>query len=570
MPPNDSSETDPLLPKSVPSPELSQHGLHTSTTPEISYSGHPPDNGIQASSRGAAADEYSYTSPPRERSIPALDDQRPIHSINRTFNTPSQQPADTDPEDDKQDPTEDARSQSALSTFTLLIFATIFLVLLAFWLFGGNNNTPPRGVNPRPPSKTPANQTIEGRVNEILTTTPLIDGHDDLAVLIRYQYHNNLSDPDFRHRFEHGNMSQHVDLPRLRKGQVGGAFWSAWSVCPPNASYDQSDENYATAVFHALEQIDVLRRLQAQYVQDFTPPVIDSVGGSGRDHMLARWHATRSLFGPLSIEGLHEIPPSSPMSSLRHYYDLGVRMATLTWNCHNPFADASIISPSNWEDPPIIQNGPFRKEGALTKRGQRVVREMNRLGMIVDISHTSEWTQRAVLNGTDPPVGSRAPVLFSHSSAYAICEHPRNVKDDVLDLVKKRKGLVMINFSPEFISCLPQDPKHPYKKLPPRYGKNETLAQVVRHILYVGERIGWDHVGLGSDFDGIEKGPRGLEDVSKYPALVGELLRQGVSDADASKVVGGNLLRIWKEIDDVADRMRREGVEPELDDGEGF
>lgn len=193
-----------------------------------------------------------------------------------------------------------------------------------------------------------------------------------------------------------------------------------------------------------------------------------------------------------------------------------------------------------------------------------MVREMNRLGVIVDLAHTSVGTMLDVLGaGAGEWEGSRAPVIFSHSSAYALCPHPRNVPDAVLDAVKRKRGLVMVNFNPEFISCVEAPDRE--DGLPEFYPGNSTLLQAVRHVLYIGERIGFEHVGLGSDFDGIEQTPEGLEDVSKFPDLVAELLRQGVSDEDAAKIVGGNMLRVWREVEDVAEEMQNAG-EPVLED----
>ena len=188
------------------------------------------------------------------------------------------------------------------------------------------------------------------------------------------------------------------------------------------------------------------------------------------------------------------------------------------------------------------------------------MKEMNRLGMIVDISHTSPDTMRDVLGaGKDGWEGSAAPVMFSHSSAFAICPHPRNVPDDVLHLVKQKNGIVMVNFEPDFISCTaPSSPS----ELPHTDFENATLEQVVKHVMYIGELIGYDHVGFGSDFDGIPHVPRGLEDVSKFPDLVAELLRQGVGDEDVRGVVGSHVLRVWEGVDGVAERMQREGVRP--------
>ena len=189
---------------------------------------------------------------------------------------------------------------------------------------------------------------------------------------------------------------------------------------------------------------------------------------------------------------------------------------------------------------------------------------MNRMGMLVDLAHVSTDTMRDVLVGSskDEWNGSLAPPIFSHSSAYALCPHPRNVPDDILQLVKQRNSLVMVNFNPDFISCVPGNSS---TGLPDLYKPNVTLSQVVRHIIHIGELIGYDHVGLGTDYDGIINTPKGLEDVSKFPDLVAELLRRGVSDEDAAKIVGQNLLRVWKEADAVAARLQRETLPLEDD-----
>jgi membrane dipeptidase len=182
---------------------------------------------------------------------------------------------------------------------------------------------------------------------------------------------------------------------------------------------------------------------------------------------------------------------------------------------------------------------------------------MNRLGMLIDISHTSYWTQKAVLSNKT----SAAPVIYSQSSAFALCPHPRNVHDDILELVKETGSLVMINFSPSFISCL--SPPNS-SVLPEFYEQNNTLHQVARHVVYVGEKIGYDHVGLGSDFDGMgELTPKGLEGVDKYPDLIAELLKMGVSDKDAGKVAGGNLVRVWRTAEGIARRLQKTTLEGE-------
>lgn len=183
--------------------------------------------------------------------------------------------------------------------------------------------------------------------------------------------------------------------------------------------------------------------------------------------------------------------------------------------------------------------------------------------MLVDLAHVSKDTMLDVL-GANPSKtnGSIAPIMFSHSSAYALCPHPRNVQDDVLQLVKKTNSIVMVNFAPDFISCTPSNSQ---TAIPDFYPPNATLHQVARHITYIGDLIGYDHVGLGSDFDGIPSVPKGLEDVSKYPDLVAELLRLGVSDKDATKVVGLNVLRVWADAEKVALKMEKDGVLPEQD-----
>jgi membrane dipeptidase len=302
-----------------------------------------------------------------------------------------------------------------------------------------------------------------------------------------------------------------------------------------------------------LEQLDLFSRLGQNYPKYFTL--------SRNSHEANRAFDEGRLISPVIIEGLHQIGNS--ISTLRLYHQLGVRYATLTWNCHNKYADAALESGENWDARVAT---PYWH--GLSPAGRDLVKEMNRLGMLVDLAHVSSDTMRDVLigNGTDVWSGSLAPPIFSHSSARAICPHPRNVPDDVLQLVKKRRSIVMINFSPGFISCVPG--KTP-SDLPEPYPQNATLHQVVRHIKHIGELIGYDYVGIGTDYDGIDSTPKGLEDVSKFPDLVAELLRQGVSDADVAKVVGRNLLRVWKEADEVAAKLQTT-TEPLEDDPKNF
>lgn len=264
----------------------------------------------------------------------------------------------------------------------------------------------------------------------------------------------------------------------------------------------------------------------------------------------------RLLISPLAIEGLHQIGNS--FSILRLYHSLGVRYATLTHNCHNAFADAALVTNSLGQ---IVAAPPLW--GGVSERGQAMVKEMNRLGMLVDLSHVSKNTMIDVLGGRPQKWGgSKAPIIFSHSSAYALCPHPRNVPDDVLERVKETGSVVMVNFSPEFISCVPSDSS---SGIPSLYPPNATLHQVTRHIKYIGDKIGYDHVGIGSDFDGIPHTPRGLDDVSKFPQLVDELLALGLTDDDTAKVVGRNVLRVWSLVDEVATDVQNQGVLPAED-----
>jgi membrane dipeptidase len=296
-----------------------------------------------------------------------------------------------------------------------------------------------------------------------------------------------------------------------------------------------------TVVRLTLDALDLYNRLGQSYPKYFTP-------SSNSSEALKAFKEGR-LISPTAIEGLHQIGNS--LSTLRLYHQLGVRYATLTWNCHNKYADAALETGPNFE---TTVAKPYWH--GLSPDGRDLLKEMNRLGMLVDLAHVSKDTMKDALvgNGDGTWNGSLAPPIFSHSSAFAICPHPRNVPDDILQYVKQRNSVVMVNFSPTFISCTPGDSA---SDLPKFYPPNATLHQVVRHIRHIGELIGYDHVGIGTDYDGIDSTPVGLEDVSKFPDLVAELLHQGVSDEDAGKIVGRNLLRVWKEADEVAAKLQK-------------
>lgn len=322
--------------------------------------------------------------------------------------------------------------------------------------------------------------------------------------------------------------------------------------CPADG-FDFSDEIYAPYVRATLEQIDLFNRLSEQYPEQFT------LSRTAKEAE-ANWKAGK-LISPLIVEGLHQIGNS--LSTLRLYHTLGVRYATLTWNCHNKYADAAVVS----IDGKTVASKPYH--GGVSKAGQELILEMNRLGMMVDLSHVSVDTMRDVLGGSAAEKGwngSIAPPIFSHSSAKALCPHPRNVPDDILELVKQRRSVVMVNFAPDFVSCKASDAE---TGIPDFVNATNTIEHVAEHIMHIGNLIGYDYVGLGSDYDGIPTTPRGLEDVSKFPDLIQLLLDKGVSEEDAGKIVGRNILRVWHEVEKVAARLQKE-MDPIEDDLDGW
>ncbi|KAH7118722.1 putative dipeptidase [Dendryphion nanum] len=401
--------------------------------------------------------------------------------------------------------------------------------------------------------------SVASRAAQILKDTPLIDGHNDLAYYLRWAYSNHIYQDNFTVPWKTGKLGGEVDLFRLREGQVGGTFWSIYVDCP-KGPYTQ--EYFAHALDETDAAIDVIQRIQYAYPESFGRPKNSSeaidVFNSGR------------IISPLGLEGLHMLGES--FAKLREYHGRGIRYATLTHNCHNIYADSAMTELPN----ATVQATP--RWGGVSVLGQKLVREMNRLGILVDLSHTSADTMRSVLgahsngnstvpNGTTPTwEGSLAPPIFSHSSAFGLCPHPRNVPDDVLHLVKAKGGVVMVTFWAGFISCQWANGTPVKGELPVIYRPNVTVAQVVKHIRYIGELIGYDHVGIGSDFDGTPTAIMGLDDVSKFPALVEEILNQGISENDARKIVGGNLLRVWRAVDGVANELQSNGALPAEDD----
>ncbi|KAJ5573921.1 uncharacterized protein N7459_008348 [Penicillium hispanicum] len=357
---------------------------------------------------------------------------------------------------------------------------------------------------------------IDERVKRVLLRTPLIDGHNDLPQQPRACFHGQIhNNPKFD--LENGFQRGMTDIPRLREGAVGGQFWS---VCVPCL---RSAENFSTAEYSdmardAIEQIDLTLRLVESH-----PHVFQLVSGPDE---IKEIYASGKIACSIGIEGLHMAGNS--IGIIRAFYRLGVRYCTLTHVCNNAFADSS-----------TSKLGPVH--GGLSRLGRSAVVEMNRLGMIVDCSHVSEDCARQVLALT------RAPVMFSHSNVRAVFDCPRNVPDDVIDLVRENDGIIMVTFVPEHVATRRAD---------------ATMDMVLDHLFYIANRIGWDHVGLGSDFDGIASVIPGLEDVKCYPRLLQRILERGATEEQLSKVAGENLLRMWRGVEATRDQMKNEGILP--------
>ncbi|EKM61555.1 uncharacterized protein PHACADRAFT_248234 [Phanerochaete carnosa HHB-10118-sp] len=351
----------------------------------------------------------------------------------------------------------------------------------------------------------------------ILAKAPVIDGHIDLPILVRGLYANNASAFDLN-----GELPQHVDIPRLKQGQVGGFFWSAYAACPDWIGHDDGPDflNSTWRVRDTLEQIDISKILIEKYSDTFQLALTT--------HDI--YHAIRhgKIASMIGIEGAHQLGNS--IAVLRQIFTLGARYVTLTHTCHNAFADSCGTLPSKW--------------GGLSPLGYSLINEMNRIGMLVDLSHTSDDTARQALKH------SKAPVIWSHSSARAVHTHERNVPDDILSMVgigeNKTDAVVMVNFAPDFVA----DPGE------------ATVQAVADHIEHIAKVAGKKHVGLGSDFDGIPSTPTGLEDVSKYPELIAELLVRNWTRSDIEGLTNKNLLRVMKGAENVAHKLQKQGVEP--------
>ena len=386
---------------------------------------------------------------------------------------------------------------------------------------------------------------IEARVARILKATPLIDGHNDWPETLREREGEGRFTLDLTAGLD--RKAYNTDIAMLRKGMVGGQFWSVYV----SAALPQDEQ-----VVETLEQIDFVRQIVARYPDTF------ELATTAAD--VRRIHKAGRIASLMGVEGGGQI--DNRLSVLRTYKALGAGYLTLTHAITIDWADSATDEP---------------KHDGLTPFGEAVVHELNRLGMLVDLAHVSEATMKDALRV------SRAPVIFSHSSTRALDDHPRNVSDEVLRLVKANGGVVMVNYAENYVSddyrkwnadfqaektrlnappfgglYIGQPEKaaaalaewqkaHPAPKV--------TLAQVADHIDHVAKVAGADHVGLGSDFDGVDNAlPEGLGNVATYPALIGEMLRRGWSDADAAKLAGGNVLRVMEQAERVAASMKGE------------
>jgi len=396
---------------------------------------------------------------------------------------------------------------------------------------------------------TDPNSEIQ-RARALHDKIPLIDGHNDLPWQYRKVAGNALSKIDIAQH----QPSLHTDIPRLREGGVGGQFWSVYI---PQA-LPKGEHVRAT-----MEQIDVVYNMLRQWPDTFqlslTADDVEAAFDSGK---------IGSLIG---IEGGHSIDNS--LGALRMFHRLGARYMTLTHFKNVDWADSCTDKP---------------KVDGLSQFGREVVREMNRLGMLVDLSHVHADTMRAALDTSD------APVVFSHSSARAITGHPRNVPDDVLERVKENDGVVMVSFVPGFVSQqtyehgLARDAeKARLEAQSDSFDESveaglkawdadnpepsATVSDIADHIDRIREKAGINHIGIGSDYDGITSVPEGLEDVSKYPVLTAELLRREYSEEDILKILGGNILRLMRAVENAATRIQQERgpSEASIEDSDG-
>jgi membrane dipeptidase len=391
------------------------------------------------------------------------------------------------------------------------------------------------------PAWQPPDPALVARARKLLDAVPLIDGHNDVPWEFRQRVKNHIAQIDLRGDTTKLEKPMMTDIPRLRRGGVGGQFWSV---------YIPAEIGGAEAVRTVLEQIDVVHRLAEAY------PDVFEIATTADD--IVRIHKAGKIASLIGMEGGHSIDNS--LGTLRQLYNAGARYMTLTHSKNNDWADSATDGP--------VHNG-------LTPFGKEVVREMNRMGMLIDLSHVAPKTMQ------DAIAASAAPVIFSHSSTRALTDHPRDVPDDVLRLLPQNGGVVMVTFVPGFVSeevrhwgaeddaaearfktLYPGDPDRAkseheaWRKANPR--PRATLAQVADHIEHARQIAGVDHIGLGSDFDGITAVPLGLEGVGDFPVLLAELLRRGWSDQDIQKLAGLNVLRVMRDVEKTAARLQKE------------
>jgi membrane dipeptidase len=388
------------------------------------------------------------------------------------------------------------------------------------------------------------------RAKGVLRSTPLVDGHNDLPWRIREDtlHANDIEAYDLR-----THTPGMTDLVRLKKGMVGAQFWSVYIPGEPDAPDYKSNGKVSSTPGYArvqLEQIQLARRMIAKYP--------DRLAFAASEADVRKAFANRKVGSLLGMEGGHAIENS--LEALRAYYDLGARYMTLTHNVTLDWADAALDS---------------ARHGGLTPFGREVVREMNRLGMLIDLSHVSPGVMSNALDVT------AAPVIFSHSASRELVGHPRNVPDSILRRLPANGGVVMVPFVTMFVSKAVLEDENEIARVTADLKKRfpsdttaqrrefdswraahprpkTTLADVADHIEHVRKVAGVDHVGIGSDLDGITETVVGLEDVSTFPALLAELARRGWSDADLRKLAGENVLRVLKRAEAVAATLKRE------------
>jgi membrane dipeptidase len=382
---------------------------------------------------------------------------------------------------------------------------------------------------------------VSARIDRILRDVPLIDGHNDLPWQYEERVKNHLAQIDIRQDQSKVTPPLHTDIARLRQGHLGGQFWSV---------YIPTTLKGGDAVRAVIEQIDVVHRIDETYPDTFEfARTADDV---------VRIHRGGKIASLIGIEGGHSIGNS--LAVLRQLYALGARYMTITHSDNNDFADSATADPAH--------NG-------LTPFGKLVIAEMNRLGMLVDLSHVAPKTMNDVLDIT------AAPVIFSHSSARAITDHARNVPDDVLRRVKENDGVVMVSFVPTFSSEKARAAdaakdaetarlKALYRGQPDKVKAliavweaahpvpNATVQDVADHIDHVVQVAGAEHVGLGADLDGITSTPEGLNSVAAYPTLFAELIHRGYTDDQLKGIAGLNVLRVMHKAEATAARLQKE------------